>query len=65
MATIFNLRQARKRKRRDEKELSAEENCRTHGRSAAEKAHTRLAQSLDDKRLEAHRRERPGDGEPS
>jgi hypothetical protein len=65
MAEIVNLRQARKRNRRDEKERSADENRRVHGRSAAEKTHTRLANELADKRLEGHRHERPDDSEPS
>ena len=65
MADIVNLRQARKRKKRDEKDRAADDNRRAHGRTAAEKTETRLVKSLDDKRLEAHRRERPDDGEPS
>jgi hypothetical protein len=65
MADIVNLRQARKRKRRDEKDRAADENRRLHGRSAAEKTHTRLGNELADKRLEGHRHERPGDDEPS
>ena len=65
MADIVNLRQARKRKRRDEKDRSADQNRRAHGRSSAEKTETGLTRSLDDKRLEAHRRERPDGDEPS
>jgi hypothetical protein len=65
MADIVNLRQARKRKKRDEKERTADENRRTHGRSTAEKTETRLARDIDEKRLEAHRRERSDRGEPS
>ena len=65
MADIVNLRQARKRKRRDEEERTADENRRVHGRSAAEKTHTRLVNELAGKRLEGHRHERSGDGEPS
>jgi hypothetical protein len=65
MAEIINLRQVRKRKRRDEKGRAADENRRVHGRSAAEKTHTRLANELAEKRLEAHRHERPGDSDPS
>ena len=65
MVDIVNLRQARKRKRRDAKERTADENRRAHGRSAAEKRQTRLGKSLDDKRLDAHRREPSDDGEPS
>ena len=65
MAEIVNLRQARKRRKRSEKERAASENRRAHGRSAAEKTKTRLARDIDQKRLDAHRRERPGSGEPS
>ena len=65
MAEIVNLRQARKRKRRYAKERIADENRRAHGRSSAEKTETALTRSLDDKRLEAHRRERPDGDEPS
>jgi len=65
MADIVNLRRARKRKRRDEDARAAEENRRAHGRTAAEKTRTRLAQNLDEKRLDAHRRKRSGDSEPS
>ena len=65
MADIVNLRQVRKRKRRDENERTADENRRAHGRSATEKERTRLAKDLDDKRLDAHRRERPDGDEPS
>ena len=64
MAEIVNLRQARKRKRRDNKERVADENRRSHGRSLTEKSATRLAKNLDDKRLDAHRRERPDGSEP-
>jgi hypothetical protein len=65
MAEIVNLRRARKRKRRDDKERVAGENRRSHGRGAVEKTATRLAKSLDDKRLDAHRREWPDDRERS
>jgi hypothetical protein len=58
MAEIVNLRQARKHKRRDEKERSAAENRRAHGRTGAEKKSADLAKKLDDKRLSQHRRER-------
>ena len=61
MAKIVNLRQARKRKHRGEKERIANENRRAHGRPAVEDVATRLAQTLNDKRLDAHRRE-PSDG---
>ena len=65
MAEIVNLRQARKRKKRGDKERDADENRRAHGRSAAEKTKARLMREIDEKRLEAHRRERPDCDEQS
>ena len=65
MAEIVNLRQARKRKSRDDKERVAEENRRSHGRGVVEKSATRLVKNLDEKRLDAHRREQPDDSERS
>ena len=65
MAEIVNLRQIRKRKQRSEKERATDENRRMHGRSAAEKTKTRLLLDIEERRLEAHRRERPDNGEPS
>lgn len=64
MADIVNLRQVRKRRKRDDKERAAAANRRAHGRSAAEKTETRLARSLDEKRFEAHRRGQPDDADP-
>ena len=61
MAEIVNLRQARKRKRRDEKERVAETSRIAHGRSASETKQTRLTKDLEAKRLEAHRLD-PSDG---
>ena len=63
MAEIVNLRQARKRKQRSEKERAADAKRLAHGRSAAETKQTRLTRNLDDQRLEAHRRQPPGDGD--
>ena len=65
MADIVNLRQARKRKKRDESARIADENRRAHGRTAAERTETRLSKSLADKRLDAHRRKSLGDSESS
>jgi hypothetical protein len=65
MAEIVNLRPARKRKRRNDKERIADENRRSHGRSVVDKTATRLAKNLDDKRLDSHRREPPDGGQPS
>jgi hypothetical protein len=63
MAELVNLRQVRKRKQRAEKEKRAEENRNTHGRPFAEKAATRRVQDLERQRLEAHRRNKPGEHE--
>jgi hypothetical protein len=62
MATIVNLRQARKRKRRDHKARDAAASRLQHGRTAVEKSTTRLDRELEEKRLEAHRREPPREG---
>ena len=57
MADIVNLRQARKRKRRDEKARQAAENRRAHGQlGGREEGHAARAE-LDAKRLEGHRRD--------
>ena len=63
MVDIVNLRQARKRKRRGEKDRIAEANRFSHGRSGAEKEEARLTARLEAARLEGHRRQPSGDGE--
>ena len=60
MAEIVNLRQARKRKARAEKEKTAEANRLAFGRTKAEKLGTKLEKARAEKALEEHRR----DGEP-
>lgn len=57
-ADIVNLRQARKRKARAEKEVFAEQNRRTHGQSKAIRRHDAATKSLDDRRLDGARRVR-------
>ena len=57
MTEIVNLRLARKRKRRADKESTADENRIQHGRSAAEKAQASDQRALLSNRLEAHRRD--------
>ncbi len=57
MGEIVNLRQARKRRRRAEKESTAAESRRSHGAPKAEKAKTKRQSELEAKRLEAHRRD--------
>ena len=65
MAEIINLRQARKRKRRSDKEDAAAANRRTHGRPAAEKTATRLVRDLEARRVEGHRREVRREADPA
>jgi Domain of unknown function (DUF4169) len=57
MNEIVNLRLARKRRQRAEKEAAVAQNRLTHGRSKAEKTQVSAARALSDKRLEAHRRD--------
>lgn len=64
MAEISNLRQARKRKRRADKERDAEANRLRFGRSAAAKAGERLDRDLAERRLEGHRRDPSGGSDP-
>jgi Domain of unknown function (DUF4169) len=59
MAEIVNLRQARKRKARADKERAAEENRALHGRSKAEKLRDAEAARKSRDFLEGHRRDRP------
>jgi len=63
MAEIVNLRQARKRKRRSDKEDAAAANRLTHGRPAAEKTATRLVRDLEERRVAGHRREVRGEAD--
>ena len=56
MSEIVNLRQARKRKRRADKERTTAENRQTHGLSAAGKKTRRLKHEFDARRHEGHRR---------
>jgi len=57
MAEIVNLRQARKRKARSDKEARAAENRVAFGRTKAEKRLAKAEQDLADRRVEAHRRD--------
>jgi hypothetical protein len=57
MAVIVNLRLARKRKARAEKEEVAQRNRLAHGRTKAEKEHERLAAEKSRKLLDDHLRE--------
>lgn len=57
MAEIVNLRLARKRKARSEKERAAEQNRISHGRSKAEKQSAKTLQEKSSAFLDSHRRE--------
>jgi hypothetical protein len=61
MAEIVNLRQARKRKRRDDKAKDAAASRLLHGQTAGEKLRNRLDKELGEKRLQGHVRDRPID----
>ena len=64
MSTVVNLRTARKRKARADKEQAAGENRALHGRSKAEKLRDRLQAEKSQRFVEGHRLE-PGDrGKP-
>jgi hypothetical protein len=54
-ADIVNLRQARKRKARVEKEARSLQNRIVFGRSKAESRHGAASKQLQDKKLEGHR----------
>lgn len=64
MADIINLRRARKDKARAEKETKAAENRARFGRPRRERMSTEATRELQDRKLDAHRREDPGE-EPS
>ena len=64
MAEIVNLRLARKKKRRAEKDAGAEANRRASGRTRSEKTESARLRALDVARLEAHRRTDRRDDEP-
>ena len=57
MAEVVNLRQARKRKKRDESERTAAENRARFGRTKAEVKHERAERALEEARLSGHRRD--------
>lgn len=58
MAEIVNLRQARKRKAREEKEQAAEANRLAFGRTKAEKRVVKLEKERSESVLDAHRRDK-------
>lgn len=54
MAEIVNLRQIRKRKARDDKELAAAQNRALHGRTKAERERDRKAEEKSRTVLDGH-----------
>ncbi len=57
MGEVVNLRQARKRKARAERERSAEANRLKHGQPKAQKERTRLEEDRARRTHDAHRRD--------
>lgn len=57
MVEIVNLRQARKRKERGRREITAQENRARYGRSKAETNLEAAQRTLDAARLDGHRRD--------
>ncbi|MBB4198370.1 hypothetical protein CCR94_22550 [Rhodoblastus sphagnicola] len=57
MSEIVNLRQARKRRDRAERDAQAEANRLQHGRTKEEKTLTAARRAQDARKLEAHRLE--------
>ena len=55
MADPVNLRAARKRKQRAEKEVAAAANRASFGRRPSEKTAAGLSRALEERRLESHR----------
>ena len=65
MADIVNLRMARKRKGREDRERLADQNRLLHGRSKAEKSSTKAETERAAAILDGHLRELPpGDPKP-
>jgi hypothetical protein len=61
MAEIINLRRARKKKVRAEKEAGATENRARFGRPGRERMSSEATRELQDRKLDAHRRDGPGE----
>lgn len=57
MAELLNLRQARKRKARAEKEKQAEQNRRRHGQTKSDKMAVRAERERSARLLDGHRLE--------
>lgn len=63
MSDIINLRLARKRKARADREKVAEQNRVQFGRTRIEKIESRKLAERESRLLDAHKRDRPDDGE--
>ena len=57
MSKIVNLRQARKQRMRSEAKTAADANAVQHGRSKADKEQAEAAKSLEQRRLDGHKRD--------
>jgi hypothetical protein len=64
MSNVVNLRMARKRKVRADKEHAASESRALHGRPRAERLRERLEAERAAGLLDGHRRQRPGRDDP-
>jgi hypothetical protein len=64
MSSVVNLRLARKRKERAEKEAVAAENRALHGRSKADRQLDQAKKQKADAFIEAHRLEQTDRGKP-
>ena len=62
MGEIVNLRAARKRKGRADREAAAAVNRASFGQKRSEKDRAKLSRHVEDKKLEGHRLERPAEG---
>ena len=60
MAEIINLRRVRKNKSRVEAEAAAHANRLAHGRSKAEKLKSKAEKDDADRKLDGHKRHKPG-----
>jgi hypothetical protein len=63
VAEIVNLRMARKRKVRAEREAHASEQRALHGRSKAERQHDRAVEEKNRTFIDGHFRDKPGAGQ--
>lgn len=59
MSKVINLRQQRKTKKRAEKEKQADQNRKLHGQTKATKKHKEKLEALADKKLDAHKLDKP------